>query len=202
MEQAKTTTADALLGLLSLGAMSGYQLRQLIDESIGNFWTESYGQIYPTLKKLVVERMVTAKVEARSGKAERTVYSLTTAGRRRVHDWLQIPAQMRPPRHELLLKLFFSGMVSHDVAKSQVETFRTLQYQRIARYEATARETESRYAKHPDLPFWLITVRYGLYEAQALVKWADETLHTLDRLPRAVGPALVKTKVTRKGGVA
>ncbi len=201
-EPTKTTTADALLGLLSLGSMSGYQLRQLIDESIGNFWTESYGQIYPTLKKLVAEGMVTAQVEARSEKAERTLYSLTAAGRRRVHDWLQLPAQVRPPRNELLLKLFFSGLVPREIATRQLEAFRALQMQRVARYKITAEETERRHAKHPDLPYWLITVRYGLHEAQALIAWSEEALRTLAALRSAPAPALAGKSSTHKEGIA
>jgi PadR family transcriptional regulator AphA len=31
--------------------MSGYDLGQTIRESIGHFWNESYGQIYPNLRE-------------------------------------------------------------------------------------------------------------------------------------------------------
>lgn len=48
----------ALLGLLNLGPMSGYDLKQLIGWSIGHFWREGYGQIYPTLKDLEAEGLV------------------------------------------------------------------------------------------------------------------------------------------------
>ena len=48
----KTTTEEALLGLLSLKPMSGYEIKQMIEGSIGYFWRESFGQIYPTLKRL------------------------------------------------------------------------------------------------------------------------------------------------------
>ncbi len=197
-ETLKTTTSDALLGLLSLGAMSGYQIRQLIDESIGNFWTESYGQIYPTLKKLLAERMITAKGESRGLAAERTVYSLSAAGRRRVQDWLQLPAHTRTPRNELLLKLFFSGLVSTEVAMRQVETFRAQQEQRIARYESVIAETARRYPKHAHLPFWQMTANYGLHEARALLAWSEETLRTLAMLPHAAGPVLVNQESKRK----
>ena len=90
------------MGLLSLGPMSGYQLRQLIDESIGNFWTESYGQIYPTLRRLAAEGMVTVKTEREKGRAERKVYTLTKAGHNRLRDWLNLPAQQQVPRNDLL----------------------------------------------------------------------------------------------------
>ncbi len=60
IEERKTTTSDALLGMLTMGATSGYELKQRIERSIGNFWSESYGQIYPTLKRLEREGLVEA----------------------------------------------------------------------------------------------------------------------------------------------
>ena len=38
--------------------MSGYDLGQNIRGSVGFFWNESYGQIYPNLKKLAAEGLV------------------------------------------------------------------------------------------------------------------------------------------------
>jgi PadR family transcriptional regulator AphA len=32
--------------------MSGYDIRKTVQESIRFFWSESYGQIYPALKRL------------------------------------------------------------------------------------------------------------------------------------------------------
>jgi len=179
-ETNRTTTADALMGLLSLGPMSGYQIRQLIDESIGNFWTESYGQIYPTLKRLAAEGMVTFTTEQAEGRAERKVYALTAAGRERLRDWLNLPAHQRVPRNELLLKLFFGSLVSLDVLVRHVESFRAVQQARLQQYTATAEELNRRHGKHPDLPYWLMTVNYGLHEARALSAWCDETLGSID----------------------
>jgi DNA-binding PadR family transcriptional regulator len=52
---------EVLLGLLTIEPMSGYDLGQNIRTSVGYMWNESYGQIYPNLKKLAVEGLVTAK---------------------------------------------------------------------------------------------------------------------------------------------
>jgi DNA-binding PadR family transcriptional regulator len=38
--------------MLSLRPMSGYDIRKTVQESIRFFWSESYGQIYPALKRL------------------------------------------------------------------------------------------------------------------------------------------------------
>ena len=45
-------TEVAVLGALSTGPMSGYELRAAITEVLGHFWHESYGQIYPCLPAL------------------------------------------------------------------------------------------------------------------------------------------------------
>src|SRR5277367_6833605 len=103
------TTANALLGLLSIKPMSGYDVRQLIPESIGHFWRESYGQIYPALKRLAAAGLVTRRTERQKGRPDRNVYSLTAAGRKQLRDWLGTPAAQAVPRDELLLKLFFGA---------------------------------------------------------------------------------------------
>jgi len=184
--------ADALMGLLSLGSMSGYQIRQLIDESIGNFWTESYGQIYPTLKRLAAEGMVTLSTERTEGRAERKVYALTAAGRERLHDWLNLPAHERVPRNELLLKLFFGSLVTVDVLVRHIESFRAVQQARLQQDAATAEELKRRHGKHPDLPYWLMTVNYGLHEASARMAWCDETLAQCHELKRRKSLQIVK----------
>ena len=60
------STRYAILGLLSLAPMSGYEIRKVAASSIGHFWSESYGQIYPTLRKLVAAGL--AKPRSRRGR--------------------------------------------------------------------------------------------------------------------------------------
>src|SRR5208282_3571760 len=43
----------AILGMLDFCPMSGYDLRKYAASSIGHFWKEDYGHIYPTLKLLL-----------------------------------------------------------------------------------------------------------------------------------------------------
>ena len=102
---------EVLLGLLSVAPMSGYDLGQAIRASVGFFWNESYGQIYPNLKRLAAEGFVTAKTERQKGKPDRRVYSITKKGRERLAAWLAVAPQPEIPRNELLLKLFFGAQV-------------------------------------------------------------------------------------------
>lgn len=74
---------EVLLGLLEIEPLSGYDLGLVIRASVGHFWNESYGQIYPNLKRLEAEGFVTSKTERQKGKPDRRVYSITEWARAR-----------------------------------------------------------------------------------------------------------------------
>lgn len=97
----------ALLGVLSLGSMSGYDLKKTIEESVGYFWKENYAQIYPMLKVLEHEGLAVGSTEKHEGKPDRRVYTITEHGKEVLKDWLVEPfGGMQVERNELLLKLF------------------------------------------------------------------------------------------------
>lgn len=48
-------TMFAVLGVLTKGVYSGYDIKKHFSGSLHHFWSESYGQIYPALKELVAQ---------------------------------------------------------------------------------------------------------------------------------------------------
>src|SRR6266702_3388689 len=83
----------AILGVLSYGPMSGYAIKKFIQQSISNFWNESYGQIYPILKQLTSEGLASSHAEKQEGKPERYMYTLTGKGWEALQQWLTEPAE-------------------------------------------------------------------------------------------------------------
>jgi PadR family transcriptional regulator, regulatory protein AphA len=170
----------AVLGLLGVEPMSGYDLKQLIARSVGHFWREGYGQIYPTLQQLEKQRLVTKKTQRQKGKPDRNVYSLTSAGRERLKQWLSEPAGPEVPRNELLLKLFFGQGVPGAMSRGQVERHRQLWKEELVEYAAIRKRLfEESGERNPGLPFWEITLSYGEHIAKAQLAWSDETLKKL-----------------------
>ena len=51
-------TQTAVLGALSVMPMTGYALRNEIRDTLGHFWSESFGQIYPALAELERQGLV------------------------------------------------------------------------------------------------------------------------------------------------
>ena len=181
------STANALLGLLSIKPMSGYDLRQFIPESIGHFWSESYGQIYPTLRRMAEEGFVAKRTETQPGKPDRHIYSLTDAGRERLQHWLELPFADEVPRNELLLKMFFGAHASSAVKRQHIQTFLEKQEHDLKTFMEIAKFLRKQHAGDPQLPYWLITLSRGRHEASASIAWARETLEELSRLePNAV----------------
>ena len=178
------STPNALLGLLSLGPMSGYDIRQLIPRSIGHFWSESYGQIYPGLKRLAAAGLVEKKTERQKGRPDRHLYSLTAEGRSQLKAWLKLPVATEVPRSELLLKLFFGAHVSASVSREHVMEFMESHQKALKVYAATAKALRKEEAGDPQLPYWLMTLNMGRHRSAAMVKWCRETLVELEQIER------------------
>ncbi|MFQ5352803.1 MAG: PadR family transcriptional regulator [Candidatus Binatia bacterium] len=121
---APNRTAYAILGFLTVKPMSGYDVKKAVEASIDNFWKESYGQIYPILKRLSEEGSIEKSESATGGKRPRHLYTITERGREKLKSWLREPTEPSPVRMELLLKLFFGSQVDHNTNRRQIEDYR------------------------------------------------------------------------------
>ncbi len=169
----------AILGLLSRQAMTGYDIKKFTEEALSHFWRESYGSIYPLLKKLTDEKLITKKKEPQDGKPDRNVYSLSTRGKKEFTQWVQEPCEKEFFRSELLLKMFFSAEepVGHTIG--HLEKFIKEQKTTLAILNSVDKELKNEDGEKKDIRFWRMTIRRGQYVARARIKWAEECLRDL-----------------------
>jgi DNA-binding PadR family transcriptional regulator len=182
----RNRTAYVLLGLLSIEPnRSGYDLRKAIESSVGYFWGESYGQIYPTLKRLAAEGLIAASSSASKPRQRRQEYALTDAGRTCLREWLTLPFQNDPPRNEFLLKLFFGREAAPSVSIGHI---RELQ-ERNRRTLATMLELEAfagaQGPQNPHFPFWMLTLSLGIAVTRAALDWGEAALAQLASMETA-----------------
>jgi PadR family transcriptional regulator AphA len=175
MSVEKTSAVESLLGVLSVEPMSGYEMRQFMERSTANFWSESFGQIYPALRRMLAEGLVEVEKHDADGHPAKKVYRITEAGTERLRDWLGLPLKPHRVRNELLLKLFFGERGSPSLLAEQVCVWRRRYEDDLQRYEAIVQKMETLYAKEPGMPFWRMTVRYGMAEARMVIAWCEET---------------------------
>ncbi len=181
MARRSSSSSEVLLGLLTIQPMSGYDLGQVIRTSVGHFWRESYGQIYPNLKRLAAEGLVTAKAERQKGKPDRRIYSITGKGRERLASWLAVEPQPEIPRNELLLKLFFGAQVSPEIPIAYLERMAEEERALLKQFRQAEQEIAGN-RQYPDAPYWRMTARFGRFELEAHLRWARETLVLLRKI--------------------
>ena len=174
-------TKFAVLGLLAYAPLSGYDIRRIYSQSLGNFWSESYGAIYPVFKRLVDEGLATREVCPHAGKPDRHVYTITDEGRDELHRWLEQPLEPVRERVELLLKLFHGWEVGPEVMIEHVQDARAQHVELLKRYDHYDQAMAADSA--PPTPYWLMTVSCGRHISRAYIAWCDETIAQLRLLP-------------------
>jgi DNA-binding PadR family transcriptional regulator len=96
-----------ILGFLMESEMTGYDIKRRFRDPIGFFYRASDGSLYPALKKLAHDAMVTMRAE-RHGRRARKVYAITPKGREHFLRTLREPAQPIFVYDEAQVKIYFA----------------------------------------------------------------------------------------------
>jgi DNA-binding PadR family transcriptional regulator len=173
-----TPTARVILGMLKLGLGTGYDIKRVIDGSTRFFWTASYGQIYPELKRLRKAGLVRAEEDPR-GKVKRTVYSLTPKGEQALRDWLMNSEDVLfEIRDENLLRLFFSDMLSRDEVIANLRTQEQLFEQVLERFRELEVDAKQGVAEGRLYPY--LALQYGIEFISFARDWYGERARRLE----------------------
>lgn len=181
----ENTSRYAILGMLALKPTSGYGIKKLMEKSTSNFWSESYGQIYPMLKQLTREGLATSHSERQEGKPERNIYTLTAQGKTELVNWLGEEVEEMSERIEILLKLFFGQFIPTEANIAHIRQFQEIQQRLLQKYQDIERHLtngvqEGSLSKAQGF-YSLITVRYGIHHCRSLLAWCEETLASLQK---------------------
>lgn len=173
-------TEYVILGLLTIEPMSGYDMKAVISDSLNFFWAASYGQLYPTLKRLHEDGCVSRDIQAEDGKPSRHVYEITELGRQKLEDWLVAEIDPEPIRNELLLKLFFGSNVDKSALTKHIDSFHAQQEKRLKTFRQIEKTTLKSAKKDPSYPFFASTLKYGIHIARARMRWCKESMSLLN----------------------
>ncbi|MGA2349253.1 MAG: PadR family transcriptional regulator [Terracidiphilus sp.] len=179
-------TGYVILGMLSFGRnASGYEIHKAIEENFGSFWGESYGQIYPALKRLSTEGLIEPCKPASAPKKRRQEYALTDAGRARLREWLALPFQNDPPRNEFLLKLFFGREAAPGVSLAHVRELQERNRRTLAMLQGIENMANKDLSQNPNKPYWMLTLSLGMALTRAALDWGESALAQLASMESA-----------------
>lgn len=177
-------TPYAMLGCLTIEPMSGYDIRQFLERTVSHIWSESYGQIYPALRKLEEEGLIEGREASGERGQKRRVYRITDDGREQLKAWLRKPAQPVQPRYEHSLKLFFGHNVGPGVSLEHLDRLRKQTETDLDRYRAWEQELRDWAEREPEsrATYSLLVLRGGVLYSEAVLEWCDESARRLRAL--------------------
>ena len=165
----------ALIGLLAENPKYGYEIKQQFEGALGNVWSVSYGQLYPTLRHLSEVGWVTKKTAPGKKAAEKNIYSITAKGKKRLDEWLLKPLRTNyRVKDEFTLKFLFFDKVPKekvlDYLKSQQKKT-IMQKENFQRTLVSIRE---------EINFFLqAIIRKGIIHLEAENQWLEEVINDL-----------------------
>jgi len=171
-----STTEYAVLGMLSASECSGYELQQIARAGIGYVWTAAKSQVYSVLPRLVRDGHATSRLVRQERNPDKQVYRITAKGRRALREWLEEPVEdADSARSPFLLKVFLGGLMSRDALVGHIERRREQAEAELAEYLAIEREIAGVERNY----YGYLTLRWGLAQCEAWIRWTDNVLEEL-----------------------
>jgi PadR family transcriptional regulator AphA len=165
----------ALLGLLAENPKYGYEIKREFEGALGNVWSVSYGQLYPTLRKLSEQGCVTKRTEPGKKAAEKNIYSITDKGRKKLEEWLLKPLRSTyKVKDDFTLRFLFFSKLPRDRV---VEYLNNQQKKTVFQRESFKRTLVS---MHNEIdPYLQAIIRKGIIHLEAENQWLAEVINDL-----------------------
>jgi PadR family transcriptional regulator AphA len=167
-----------ILGLLTQQSMSGYDIKRSLKSLSWLIDSPSFGSIYPALRALREDDLVTIEVASRQGKPPRKIYTITEAGRLALREWMDQPVAPGASLKTFMMRLIVANNFSHTGLISHLQQRRSqvaLHYTTLKQIAGTLDGTIDS-GQH-------LAFGYGLTLATAELAWLDSTLEQLSQQP-------------------
>ena len=158
----------AILGLLSHGPQSGYDLSRAFASSVVNFWHADQSQVYRTLDRLEADGAISTRVIAQTGRPDRRVHSLTPEGRAELDAWLASPLEPRLDKDPILARIFFAARLGHEKVDALLEEAADVVRQELAALEAIEFDVVDL-----DTVLQAATLRHGIEGTRFELEWIE-----------------------------
>lgn len=162
----------SILGLLHYRDMHGYRIKEHIERNFGHMWSINFGQIYPNLKKMYQENLISMEQVVQAGVKgpPRKLYSITQKGRDEFQNWLSsLPEKEMLLRDPFLMRFVFFGFGnpkrSLEIIEGQIRLYEKQKNRRLQNHEKW---------KQSDIYVSQIVV-LGIKMNEMMLNWLKET---------------------------
>lgn len=173
-----------ILGLISYGEKTGYEIMTVFRDSLNHFWTAQTSQIYRELQTMEKAGWITERHVVQKGKPDKNIISITSAGREELIRWLRadnLPAVGRSP---FLMKTFFMGELPLE---ENISYFKEVRegcvfpddgknvYGNVDRYRHEVPDPDKAI-------YWKFTIEFGRMYEKMQREWCEYCIRELEQL--------------------
>lgn len=187
---------NALLALLVVEPMTGYDLHKQFESSVGHVWHAPDSQIYPELRRMESEGLLEGEEIPWGPRGKKRQYHVTEAGKAAFKTWMNTPldyARTRDPAH---LKAAYMEWADPDAARAQLRAHIEHHTLLLGQWREMIRQIEAggstmlnrRLANTPQADhektraYKLFTYEGLVSQAEAEITWARRGLKLTDSL--------------------
>jgi DNA-binding PadR family transcriptional regulator len=167
---------DVILGFLYEVPMSGYDIKQMMENSVSYFFEASFGAIYPALRKMEKEGLVEKRVIVQEGKPNKNLYGITERGRVQFRQYLDSPINPTITRSDILIRIFFGRFTTKEKIVDWLEEEREknqAMYDNLTRIAQSCGSDMEHYKR--------FTLEFGIRQAEMVMKMIDDELINLNQ---------------------
>jgi DNA-binding PadR family transcriptional regulator len=167
-----------VLGLLTQQPMSGYDMKRFLKGLSWLIGNPGGGSIYPVLRALWQEDLVTVEVVPGLDRPPRKIYSISEAGHQALQAWIEQPVVANAPLKDFVMRLLLADSYSPVRLSAHLRQRRAL----VAAHQATlvgalgAPDSRLNHGQQ-------LALDYGLALAKAELAWLDASLDRLEEQP-------------------
>lgn len=174
MSSAKVSLRYFVLGLLAQQPMSGYDIKRFVKGLSWLIGSPSSGSLYPALRSLLEDQLVSVEIVPGVDKPPRKIYSIEEAGRDALEKWIEKPVAATS------LKAFVMRLLLADnFSTANLAAYLQRRRAQVATHQTDLTKMSEGLSTGTDLGLRL-TLNYGLELASAEMTWLDNALVRLD----------------------
>lgn len=174
MSSAKVSLRYFVLGLLARQPMSGYDIKRFVKGLSWLIGSPSSGSLYPALRSLLEEDLVSVEIVPGVDKPPRKIYSIEQVGRDTLEEWLEEPLAADASLKAFVMRLLLADSFSTDNLAAYLQQRRS----QVATHQTDLSRVTESLGSETDLGMRL-ALDYGLELASAEMTWLDNALITL-----------------------
>ncbi|MDQ0643262.1 PadR family transcriptional regulator [Microbacterium murale] len=188
----------ALLAILRVGPLSGYDLQKQFSQSVGHVWHAPDSQIYPELRKMEAAGLVEGEDQLRGARGTRRVYHVTPEGDRAFMEWMGSPLDYQRVRDPAHLRAAYLESASPESAREFFRKHIQVWEGELAQFEGELTHIQNvsnpmlvrRLEKMPDgdreatIEYKRLAYQGLVDRAQVEINWAQRGLDLVTRLEK------------------